>query len=174
SSSSAPVIIGVGCAVLAVLVIIVVVVVALASGGEEDRTLPLPTYTPPTPTSSSTFSAENGITGTYTGTGFQPGAPTGRTTFKTRFFLIRSAGNATYTYDDSETCRTMLSLLRSSSTDSKIVYQETPFSGSSDKECAAGYLTFQPSPSGLYLRWEWRTTLDSSTRALAFGTVYRQ
>jgi len=68
----------------------------------------------------------------------------------------------------------MLSLLRGSSTDSKIVYRETPFGGTSKDDCAAGYLTFQPSPSGAYLRWEWRTTLSDTARAQAYGTVYRQ
>ncbi|GAA4072127.1 serine/threonine-protein kinase [Actinomadura miaoliensis] len=179
SSSSAPVIIGVGCVVLVLLVVVVVVIVALASSGDDDPD-PTPTYTPPTyslpsPSSSASISAENGITGTYTGTGYQPGAGSGRTTFQTRFFLIRSAGNATYTYSNgSNTCRTMLSLQRSISTDSKIVYRESPISGQSATECAAGYVTFQPSSTGVYLRWEWRETSDTSGNAAAYGTVFRQ
>jgi serine/threonine protein kinase len=180
SSSSAPVIIGVGCLVLVLLAVAVVVIVALASSEEDEPDPSPPTYTPPTyslpsPSSSASISAENGITGTYTGTGYQPGAGTGRTTFQTRFYLIRSAGNATYTYSNgSNTCRTLLSLQRSMSTDSKIVYRETPLSGQSETECAPGYITFSPSSTGIYLRWEWRETSDSSDTAAAYGTVFRQ
>ncbi|MBG6091162.1 serine/threonine-protein kinase [Actinomadura viridis] len=168
SSSNGPVLAGIGCAVLAVLLIVVVVVVVAASGGDDDPD-PFPTpsytysYTPPT------TSTSRGVIGVYRGTGFQPSAGTGRTSFQTRFSMVGTIGTATYTYTSSPTCMTRLSLLSGSEASGRAEYQETPLSGQSATNCAAGYVTFR-SFTGNSMRWEWRQS-RSETSAAAFGTV---
>ncbi|XVQ08941.1 serine/threonine-protein kinase [Spirillospora sp. CA-255316] len=175
SSSNGPVIAGIGCAVLAVLVIVVIVVVAVVSSGDDDDppyTLPTPSsiYTPPSDRPSTGSSAsDRGVSGIYTGTGFQPGAGTGRTSFRVRFGMFNSAANGTYTYSDGKTCRTSLSLLSGSEQAGRAEYRETPSAGQDPSECAAGYVTFS-NFTGTTMRWEWRQT-QSATSAAAFGTV---
>ena len=169
SSSNAPVIVGVGCAVLAVLVIAVLIVVIAASGDDHDEpsfTLPS-TYSPTLPTPNRSLSS--GILGVWRGTGFQPGAGTGRTSFQTRFSMLGSSGIASYTYTSSPTCTTRLTLLTSDEDDGEVVYRETPLAGQSETQCAPGYVTFKNITS-VSMRWEWKQNQYDSSYA-AFGTV---
>ena len=176
SSSNGPVIAGVGCAVLAVLVIVVIVVIAVVGDDDDDDppyTLPTPptTYTPSVRPSVGSSASDRGVSGIYRGTGYQPGAGTGRTTFQVRFGMFNSVGNATYTYSDGKTCRTSLRLLSGSEQAGKAEYQETPNSGQDPKECAPGYVTFS-NFTGVTMRWEWRQTQSGS--AAAYGSVIEQ
>ncbi|MEW2358590.1 serine/threonine-protein kinase [Spirillospora sp. NPDC029432] len=168
SSSSGPLIAGIGCAVIAVLAV-VVLIVALAIGGDDDPEVdpyetPTFRYSPP-----ATSGITSGIIGTYRGTGYQPGAGTGRTTFSPTFYLLGRSGSASYVYSDSQTCRTRLTLISGGESSGEAVYQETPYSGQSENECAAGYVTFKNITSSS-MRWEWREN-QSDTTYDAFGTV---
>ncbi|GAA2414591.1 hypothetical protein GCM10010191_25770 [Actinomadura vinacea] len=168
SSSNTPVILGIGCAVLAVLVIVVIVIVVIASsGGDDDEPYSLPTptysYTPPTSGSGS------GVLGTYRGTGFQPGAGTGRSSFQIRFSMLGSSGLVTYTYTTGPTCMTRLSLLSGSEASGRAEYRETPLAGQDQSTCAPGYMTMR-SFTGSTFRWEWKQRQTESSPA-AFGTV---
>jgi serine/threonine protein kinase len=174
-SSSAGPVIAIGCGVLALIVVVVIVIAAIAASGDDPETLPTPpTYSPPSyspPDIPTTSPTRAGLLGVFTGTGNQPGAGEGHTSFRARFTLAYSVGLATYTYPSGAQadCRTRLSLL-SDAGSAKVEYQETPLTGMDPKECAAGYITFTPSSDGNTLRWEWRDTRTAVT-AGAFGTV---
>ncbi|WP_433473234.1 serine/threonine protein kinase [Spirillospora sp. CA-142024] len=172
-SSSAGPIIAIGCGALALIVILVVVVLAII-GANSDDDPPTPPYTPPntyTPSETPTTSTTGGLLGNFTGTGNQPGAGAGHTSFNAKFSLLYSSGVATYTYPSGSqsTCYTRLSLISGDESSSKVEYRETPFAGMDPKECAAGYVTFIPS-SGVSMRWEWRT-VQSDPSPTAYGTV---
>ncbi|WP_131740698.1 serine/threonine-protein kinase [Actinomadura roseirufa] len=174
SSSSAGPIIAIGCGVLALIVIIVIVIIAVvASKDDPEDPLPRPTYsytyTPSTPSPATT----GGILGNYRGTGLQPGAPAGRSSFQVLFSVIRTFGTARYTYTSSPTCYTRLSLLSGDDGSGKLQYRETPMAGMSTSQCAPGYITFTPSSTGLTMRWEWRQN-QSDAVASASGYVTKQ
>jgi serine/threonine protein kinase len=172
ANTSAPLIAGIGCAVVVVLLIVVFIVVA-ASQGDDERTLPPPppTYSPPTLPSSSPTSLTGGVTGIWRGSGFQPRAGTGRTSFTSRFSMLGSSGIATYTYPDSESCTTRLTLLDEDEDAEEVEYREQPLTGQDPNLCAPGYLTFKRiGTSGTVMRWEWRQ-LQSSTSYDASGTI---
>ncbi|WP_242886578.1 serine/threonine-protein kinase [Actinomadura litoris] len=174
--SSAGPVIAIGCGVLALIVIVVIVVIVVVAAGDDDKADPFyPTYSPGTgfPTSTSTDlpspSSTGGLLGTYSGTGLQPGAGTGRSSFQVRFALLRTFGTARYTYTSTPTCITRLSLLSGSESSTRVEYQETPMSGMSTSQCAPGYITFIQSGSSS-VRWEWRTN-RSDASASAYGYV---
>ncbi|GAA4237487.1 hypothetical protein GCM10022254_49680 [Actinomadura meridiana] len=174
SSNTGP-IIAIGCGVLALIVIIVIVVLAAIAANDDPDPSPFPTYSPPTyspPTySPPTSSTRAGLLGVFNGTGNQPGAGEGHTSFKVRFTLAYSVGLGTYTYPSNAQadCRTRLSLLSDAGA-AVVEYQETPLTGMDPKECASGYIRFTPSSSGNTLRWEWRQTRTAAT-AGAYGVV---
>ncbi|QXJ20688.1 serine/threonine protein kinase [Actinomadura graeca] len=171
-SSSAGPVIAIGCGVLALIVIVVIVVIAIAASSDDPDDPPTPpvTYTPSSGFSSTPSPATTGgLLGSFSGTGFQPAAGAGRSSFQVRFALLRSFGTARYTYTSTPTCITRLSLLSGDETSSRIEYQETPMSGMSTSQCAPGYLTFIPS-SSTSLRWEWRPN-RSDPSAAAYGYV---
>ncbi|TDD77744.1 serine/threonine-protein kinase [Actinomadura rubrisoli] len=166
-------IIAIGCGVLALLFIIVIVVVIVVNADGDDDPISTPasryTYTPSTPSPSTT----GGVIGTFSGTGLQPGAPTGRSSFQVRFALINTFGTARYTYTSSPTCFTRLSLLSNDQSTGKLLFSETPMAGMSSTQCAAGYITFTPSSTGTTMRWEWRQR-QSDVTAGAYGYVSKQ
>jgi serine/threonine protein kinase len=169
SSSNGPLIAGIGCGVLALLAIIVLVVVIAFAGDDDDPSDPPPfTYSPrSTPTSGT--GTTTGVIGIYRGTGYQPSAGSGRTTFRPTFYLAGRTGSASYVYPDSETCRTSLTLISGSEDSGEAMYRETPISGQSAGLCAPGYVTFKNITSST-MRWEWRETISASTYD-AFGSV---
>ncbi|MFD0688958.1 serine/threonine-protein kinase [Actinomadura fibrosa] len=170
-SSSAGPIIAIGCGALALLVVIVIVVLAIIGANSDDdpvRPTYSYTYTPSTPTPTTT----GGLLGTYSGTGLQPGAGTGRTSFQVRFALLNSFGTARYTYTSTPTCITRLTLLEDEGL--KQQYRETPMSGMSTSQCAPGYITFtRTSSTSTLVRWEWRQN-QSDVTAAAYGYVTKQ
>ncbi|MFI0350485.1 serine/threonine-protein kinase [Actinomadura sp. 9N407] len=166
SSSNGPLIAGIGCAVLAVLAIVVVVIAVAIGGGDDDPDPPPFTYSASPRTTSG---AGTGIIGIYRGTGYQPSAGSGRTTFSPTFYMAGRTGSASYTYSDSATCRTRLTLISGSEEDGEAQYRETPTAGQTGDLCASGYVTFKNITS-TSMRWEWRQTI-SATSYDAFGSV---
>ncbi|WP_433336003.1 serine/threonine-protein kinase [Spirillospora sp. CA-294931] len=163
---------GVGCFVVAIIVIIVFVVI-VAVADDDDPSYVRPTYTPSytyTPSTPIPGSTSNALIGSYRGTGTQPNVkdPADRS-FRANFYFYSGGGSAFYYYTSSPTCMTKLTYL-SGTQSTKLEYSEVP-SSSSQRDCAAGYLTFTPVGSTM-LRWEWRQTRTAAS-ADASGTVFK-
>ncbi|WP_067488406.1 serine/threonine-protein kinase [Actinomadura hibisca] len=167
SGSNPGLAIGIGCGVLVLVAVLVIVVLAVIGANTDDE----PDYTPPTlrtPTLG-TGRIDVGFIGVWDGTGSQPDAGTGRTSFRVKFAIVGSSGTATYTYPSgTATCITRLSLSSGSysSGSTKVEYREQPLTTANADECAAGYLTFtRVSTSSRVARWEWRSLSSSTTQA---------
>ncbi|MFI6516007.1 serine/threonine-protein kinase [Spirillospora sp. NPDC050679] len=168
SGSNAGLAIGIGCGVLVLVAVLVIVVLAVIGANSDDE----PDYTPPTlrtPTLG-TGRIDVGFIGVWDGTGSQPNAGTGRTSFRVKFAIVGSSGTATYTYPSgaASTCITRLTHSSGSynSGSTRVEYREEPLSTSNEKECAAGYLTVtRISTSSRVARWEWRPLSSSTTQA---------
>ncbi|MEU5882321.1 serine/threonine-protein kinase [Spirillospora sp. NPDC047279] len=172
-SSSAPVIIGVGCGALLIVAILVVVLLAAIGGDDDPPRYTAPTYTPPTlsiPTARVTPPSDGELMGTWEGPASQPAqSDPDHRSFTARFTIFRSTGIARYTYKDiSDNCSTSLSYVGGDS--SKATYRERVIG--SRANCADGYVTFFLS-SGSSMRWEWRE-YQTTSAAQAFGTATKR